>query len=84
MSKQELIETIESEADFKGLDALKLSEHHYRITDGRKCIDVWPSTGSYRAFGSGGHISGFISKGKIETHDDLSKVTEDLWPTMLK
>ena len=84
MTKQETIGAIEWEADFKGIDALKLSDHHYRITDGSICIDVWPSTGTYRAFGPKGHINGLISKGRIETADDLTMVVETIWPTMLK
>lgn len=80
MVEENLIEALEAEADWKRFDFQKLSEYHYRMTDGDIMFDLWPTTGTFRAF-RGREV---ILNGRVSTHEQLTLATETVWPTMLK
>jgi hypothetical protein len=86
MTKELIIETLDFEADWKGLSFESLSPYHLRVTDGNICLDCWPTTGTYRAFDQRGTVKGLITNGRFEsggTDQDIIKVLETVWPTEL-
>lgn len=79
MVEENLIEALEAEADYKRLKFHKLSEYHYRMTDGDIMFDLWPTTGTFRAF-RGRDV---LLNGSVNTHEQLTMATETVWPTIL-